>query len=211
MGTVAPSGAVVSRRCMPPLTRRNYASRRSSSLPCARSLPCGGAGRNPIPCDSAGTAALRAPAADAPNFLVVACPTEAGAPAALPGQPGDSATRALVASLCARAPGRRCAPAGRSPLRSRRIACRPSGAAARRTRSPPSSSSCGSPKPLPALTRRLGTVSRRQIRLVAWTTTSTPITTTGRTTAFSRPTRRPGAKIPMPRSLPSSRSISSPT
>ena len=44
-----------------------------------------------------------AAAADAGRFLVVACPTAAGTPSALPGQPADSATRALVAALCARA------------------------------------------------------------------------------------------------------------
>jgi len=42
-------------------------------------------------------------AADAAQYLVVACPTPGGSPSALPGQPADSATRALVATLCARA------------------------------------------------------------------------------------------------------------
>jgi hypothetical protein len=42
-------------------------------------------------------------AADAARYLVVACPTQAGAPSVLPGQPADSAVRALIAALCARA------------------------------------------------------------------------------------------------------------
>ena len=40
---------------------------------------------------------------DAGRYLVVACPTATGTPSALSGQPADSVTRALVATLCARA------------------------------------------------------------------------------------------------------------
>src|SRR5690349_18502292 len=41
--------------------------------------------------------------ADAPRYLVVACPASGDAPSALPGQLPDSTARALVAALCARA------------------------------------------------------------------------------------------------------------
>jgi len=42
-------------------------------------------------------------AADAARYLVLACPTPGGTPSTLPGQPADSAARAMVAALCARA------------------------------------------------------------------------------------------------------------
>jgi len=44
-----------------------------------------------------------AAAPDAGRYLVVACPSSAGTAPSLPDQPADSATRAIVAALCARA------------------------------------------------------------------------------------------------------------